>query len=311
MHRLTFSQKFGYEPLPKSMRLEVISEGLRAELFNLIHQFTMLKIQGKSCSRIPLFQDQIIRALGKFKELPDRLFQEDINLLLYEYEMILIYGEFNHVLDILQIMVDWELTKMPLVDDELKKALDEGLQPVHDRPNIVDELAETIKTLFEKHEAAYRLDMSTHPYQFAPFSTEEQGNAVTQSIATLHTEGMKGAAKHLRDAIKHLNAQQYSDAVTDSILAVESVARKIDQNASKTLSPALDSLQKAGVLRHPALIEAFKKLYGYTNDEEGIRHALIDKNSADVDVDETTFMYGACACFAAYLTSKQRQRVES
>ena len=78
----------------------------------------------------------------------------------------------------------------------------------------------------------------------------------------------------------------------------------VDPKAEKTLGSALKSLESAGVIRHSALREAFSKLYGYTNDEEGIRHPLLDKDSPDVDLDEAMFMFGACASFAAYLASK-------
>ena len=118
---------------------------------------------------------------------------------------------------------------------------------------------------------------------------------------------MTGAEKHLRNAVKHINQQEFGDAIRESIHAAESVARVIDPNASQTLGPALNSLEKGGQLRHPALKEAFKKLYGYTSDEQGIRHALVDKDSPDVGLDEAMFMFGACASFAAYLVSKHQQ----
>ena len=118
---------------------------------------------------------------------------------------------------------------------------------------------------------------------------------------------MQGAAAHLRQAAQHINAGQQGNSIADSIHAVESVARIIDPNSNKTLGPALSSLEKAGVLKHPALKEAFKKLYGYTNDEQGIRHALLDRDSPDVGLDEAMFMFGACASFADYLVSKHRK----
>ena len=122
---------------------------------------------------------------------------------------------------------------------------------------------------------------------------------------------MEGAAAHLRDAAEHINAKQYGDSIADSIHAVESVARVLDLEASQTLGPALDSLERSGLLKHPALKEAFKKLYGYTNDEQGIRHALLDRDSPDVGLDEAMFMFGACASFAAYLVGKHRKAEKS
>ena len=82
--------------------------------------------------------------------------------------------------------------------------------------------------------------------------------------------------------------------------AVESVARLLDPGASKTLGPALASLEKSGHL-HPALKDAFSKLYGYTSDEEGIRHSLVFQSQSPAGRDEAVFMLGACASFASYL----------
>ena len=161
-----------------------------------------------------------------------------------------------------------------------------------------------IEHLFEKHGAAYRLDTSG---EFFPCSSEEQGVAVQKALETLRSENMDGAATHLQDAAGHIKSGQFADAITDSIHAVESVARVLDPEANKTLTPALDSLENAGVLRHPTLKKAFSKLYGYTSDEQGIRHALLTSSAADVGQEEALFMFGACASFAAYLTQMHRQ----
>ena len=118
---------------------------------------------------------------------------------------------------------------------------------------------------------------------------------------------MDGASTHLRYAAEHINARKYGDSIADSIHAVESVARVIDPNSSKTLGPALKSLEDAGLLKHGALKQAFDKLYGYTNTEQGIRHALTSQAAADVGLDQAMFMFGACASFAAYLANKHRQ----
>ena len=84
---------------------------------------------------------------------------------------------------------------------------------------------------------------------------------------------------------------------------MESVARQLDPKASNALSSALASLEKRASL-HPALKSAFTKLYGYTSNEQGIRHALLDQDSANVGMDEAVFMLGACASFSSYLWRK-------
>jgi hypothetical protein len=48
-----------------------------------------------------------------------------------------------------------------------------------------------------------------------------------------------------------------------------------------------------------------ESIYGFTSDQNGIRHALLD---AEAKVDEThaLFMIGACAAFVSYLINKAR-----
>ena len=120
---------------------------------------------------------------------------------------------------------------------------------------------------------------------------------------------MEGAATHLRDAAAHINARQFADSISDSIHAVESVARRIDPK-SNTLGDALKALEKKGLLTNGQLKTGFEKIYAYTNNEEGIRHAQVFKDSPDVDLDEAMFMFGACASFAAYLVNKHHKMQE-
>ena len=81
------------------------------------------------------------------------------------------------------------------------------------------------------------------------------------------------------------------------------MARQLDPEAAQTLGPALKSIERRGAL-HPALKKAFDALYGYTNNEQGIRHALLDQTDTKVGLDEAVFMLGACASFASYLWRK-------
>ena len=278
---LTFSQRYSYAPLPEPMQLEKISDDLRREIWNVIRERLL---RHRSHWVTGYFDDQgkrfSERVLGKLNQLPEDQVSTNYENVLNAFKQAALQGKFNHVLDLVEIIVN-------------------------DR-DATEELKERLKELFD-HSAAYRLDTSQRPYRFFPQTSKEQGAAVRHAIETLRQDGMEGAATHLRQAAEHINAGQHGDSIADSIHAVESVAKKIDQRANKTLGPALDSLEKAGLLKHSALKEAFRKLYGYTSDEQGIRHSLLEKNAPDVGLDEAMFMFGACASFAAYLVGKHRK----
>ena len=291
LHDLSFSQRYGYEALPKPMQSEGISEDLRKAIWNETRRLLISDRGAHDADDAEFWNIEryyfrssemkrlVERVIGKY----ERKLEEEVSTS-YErtesfFRNVILEEKFNKILDFVEILI-----------------------------NDTDQLlsAEKIQTLFEQHGAAYRLDTTRFPYQFLPCANKEQGDATQIAIGTLQDSGMSGASTHLRRAASHLNNQQFSDSIANSIKAVESVARLIDQSA-KTLGPALDSLEAKGILKHAALKEAFKKLYGYASDEKGIRHALTNRDNANVGIDEAVFMFGACASFAAYLANKHQQ----
>ena len=281
---LTFSERYGYEQLPGPMQLEQLSDDLRREIWNMI-RVNLLKNRKNAGGGYYYFPEDVERFIerlfGKLLKMPEDEISTNYEGVLVSFKEIILEGRFDRLLSLLELIANDD-------SDNLR-------------------FARKIAELFDSHAAAYWLDATRKPYQFFPRSNPEQGYAVQQALETMEENGMTGASVHLRQAAEHINTQQYADAISDSILAVESVARIIDPKAENTLGPALKSLEKAGVVNHPVLKAAFLKLYGYTNDEQGIRHALLDKDSPDVGLDEAMFMFGACASFAAYLVSKHRQ----
>jgi hypothetical protein len=67
---------------------------------------------------------------------------------------------------------------------------------------------------------------------------------------------------------------------------------------------ALAAIEKKTTL-HPSLKEAFQKLYGYTSDAQGIRHALMDE--PNLDIEDAKFMLVSCSAFVNYLIVKAQK----
>jgi len=139
-----------------------------------------------------------------------------------------------------------------------------------------------------------------------PAATEEEGQAIQRAAAELQESGFNGARQHLVSAAECLNANDFAGSVRESIHAVESVACRIDPEGPNTLGPALKALERHNAI-NKAMRAAFEKLYGYTSDEEGVRHALVFDSEADVDGTDATFMLGACASFVSYLLARGRE----
>ena len=163
------------------------------------------------------------------------------------------------------------------------------------------EFIEDVANIFVKHGLAYVFDVSSRT--ILPASTPEEGQSIVDALGTLQEHGLNGARNHLIQSATFINQGEWARSVHESISAVESVARQIAPG-SKTLGDALKQLRKQGLLEHRALEQGLGNLYGYTSDEQGVRHSLLDQGASNVGQDEAVFMLGACASFSSYLWRK-------
>ena len=96
----------------------------------------------------------------------------------------------------------------------------------------------------------------------------------------------------------------YRNAIKEAISAVESIVKVMTGSEAGGLSGPLEDLErKLGF--HGALKAGFKNLYGYTSDEDGIRHAILQQSK--VGFAEANFMIVACSAFVNYLIAKAIQ----
>ncbi len=281
---LTFSQAQGYEDLPGPLKLGELPDEARTHIWNVFYIFTSkgtIRIYGDvSVSRV------WARILTAKHSIHDKLpLDEWKNLLKYNQRQLRQSIEtlpFNEVFDMIQFVLR--------------------------RPEYPQKFVDGMKDAFASSRLAYAIDDGPPP-TVIPSVTVEEGKTILESLETLREAGLGGSAAHLRKAAECINGQDWAGSVRESIHAVESVARQLDPKASQTLAPALKSLEKSGTL-HPALKEAFTKLYGYTSNEQGIRHAHLGQDSANVGMDEAVFMLGACASFSSYLWRKHTAGAE-
>ena len=285
--KLTFSQAYGYE-LPQPLKLEELSKEARTRLWSLLYDQVEATL---SDQRRPSSPEVIYRGLGRpweailksihvnLRKLPADVFGTEFDTFTSVYKRMFMDERFNKVFDLLLAIMR--------------------------HSDCPPEFTESVVQIFKKCHLAYVLDVNPPPTIY-PAATEEEGRAILRATSELSNAGLLGAVIHLRQASTCINQGDYPGAVRESIHAVESTARQFDPD-TKTLEPALRSLEKAGGL-HPALKQAFSKLYGYTSDEQGVRHALIDEQQPNVGQDEAVFMLGACASFSSYLARKHRRR---
>lgn len=115
-----------------------------------------------------------------------------------------------------------------------------------------------------------------------------------------------GVREHMRQALILLSDREkpdYRNSIKESISAVESLVKVIVNDPRGGLRDAINQLEKQGFKFHGALKEAFLKLYGYTSDEDGIRHAIFDE-VPELKFDDAKYKLVTCSAFCNYLISK-------
>ncbi|WDA11659.1 hypothetical protein [Paracoccus marcusii] len=150
--------------------------------------------------------------------------------------------------------------------------------------------------------AAYRVvDNDT----IAPYASEQEAVALEAALHDIRQAGFSGASQHLRAAASLATGGKWSDSIRESVHAVEASARMLAPG-TRELGPALSALERNEVV-HAALKKGFGAIYGFSSDEQGIRHPLVDDPKARPGEEEAMFMLGACAAFISYLINKGRQ----
>ena len=280
--RYSFSQAQGYEEIPGPLKLEELPKDARTRIWNL-------------------FLGHLEKSMGTDIALGGSW----------------IAGDWAHVFraehatfDAIGALDDWRTDFRPFCKDLRTRIESQPFNKVFDLIQFVLRhprcprgfVTEMRRTFVDSH-LAYTIDVGPPPTIF-PAATPEEGVAVVNSLELLRQAGLDGSASHLRQASECINEGDWAGSVRESIHAVESVARQLDPEAAQTLGPALKSIERRGAL-HPALKKAFDTLYGYTSNEHGIRHALLDQTDTKAGLAEAVFMLGACASFASYLWRKR------
>lgn len=270
--RLTFEQREGLAELPSQLQPRTLSKELRALLWEIV--FDSIDLDYDRNVREPwrtILRDRHVRRLHRMVDQFDPSFRAVRADLGPFFEQ----GGFGDVMGFVEFVLR--------------------------HPGCPRGFWTKVEKALRTSRAAYRLvDGDT----IAPIASEAEGAAMSEAIEAANAASLDGARRHLKQAASFATAGNWGDSVRESIHAVESIAVTLDPAAATTLGPALKTVaERTGM--HPALREALSRLYGYTCDESGIRHALLE-GDANVDETDALFMLGACSSFVTFLIAKSR-----
>jgi hypothetical protein len=159
-----------------------------------------------------------------------------------------------------------------------------------------DELTRMVNSILEQELSGYRFVHDT-------FTDITSADEIDLLQSALSDDRFAGVQLHLATALRHLSSREspdYRNSIKESISAVESMCQVVTGRSAATLGEALSSLEKQRRL-HPALKGGFSKLYGYTSDEGGIRHAMLEEPA--LTAADAKFFLLSCTSFINYLKS--------
>ncbi len=157
-----------------------------------------------------------------------------------------------------------------------------------------------LNTILETELSGYRFIQGVLSPITDPVEISEIDNAATHFSG----ESLSAPSQHICTALELLGKKptpDYRNSIKESISAVESVVSRMAGSDAGGVGKVLEQVS-AKVEVHSTLKTAFKQLYSYASDEDGVRHAILDQPT--VGYDEAKFMLVACSAFVNFLICK-------
>lgn len=275
----SFSERHGYKEVRSLVQRESLDDDTRIEMWNL------LAVLPGGFRKF--YQDdtehKILESLWvrHFKALRDEMPYD--SAVWNHIKAQTLTGPWNEVLDLLEALVkQWN-------------RIETG------RAAMKDAFLAGLNNLFELQLVGYRLV----GLEITPVDSSAEAEAITGALAD--ADPIAGA-RHALDRAVELLADRampdYPNSIKESISAVEAVVKKVTRAGD--LGTGLKRLEDAGLPIHSALKSAWLKMYGWTSDDDGIRHGSIEAAAADQAL--AKYMLVTCSAFVSYLVEEGRKK---
>lgn len=139
--------------------------------------------------------------------------------------------------------------------------------------------------------------------QIIPITNQAELSTIQEAYSTKYDSVNIHISKAL-NLYANRTSPDYENSIKESISAVEAMCCIITgmTGGQATLGNSIKKLKDNGVHIHSAMEKAFLALYGYTSDENGIRHGGIDFTNAPAE--DAKYMLISCSAFVNYLIEK-------
>jgi len=271
---MKFSERMGIKEVKSTIQMKSMDDELRNSLWNVLTHFCWQPLRNnRDINTYKTFIEALW--LSFFKEPTDKIpcyESETISLLrkrFFEWEWYDVYDFIEFVVKISE-------------------------------PRIALNLIDKFHFILKRELSGYRFINK----KLTPISDENQVSEIQNALNETKNTKLNGVNIHLQTALEKLSDKKnpdYRNSIKESISAVEALAQIISGNKKTDLRKALQIIKdKLGL--HSALEQGFIKLYAYTSDGDGIRHALMDE--PNLDLEDAIYMLTSCSAFVNYLIIK-------
>jgi AbiJ N-terminal domain 4 len=275
-----FSQRMGFIPARTVLQLNSMDEGLRTGLWNALAVFYWHRLR-----ETPLHGGHYLSENSNHYVLCHELWVR-----FFKWRLDTLHDEWRE---------DYQtLRKWFFEDAQWAEVYDfvECVSAFYPDEELNIRFREHCNQVLKEEKSGYRFVGD----KLAPITSGQEMDAVQEALEI----DVDTVAEHIAQAIALFSNRtdpDFRNSIKESISSVEALVRRCAGGKKGGLGPLLDRLEKEVGL-HPALSSAFKMLFGYTSDESGIRHALLEKSA--VDIDDAKFMLVACSAFVNYVRSR-------
>lgn len=286
-----FSERMGFVEPKDVLQIECANTDLRMSLYNLVHgvlgDYERNSLSESICKE--LWTMKWHRPVDTFPFHSYEFYQE-----LNEW---VLDGEWYACYDLLEFVYNEMKDSGAFEPEPMSFAY--GFNNWEPRPDLDKEFQDAVNQVLEAEGSGYRFIQG----QVSPITNEYEIGSIGQSLDS--DNGFAGARKHIEKSLKLISKKpdpDYLNSVKESISAAESAAKHVALGKNNTLADAVDSLQRAGHL-HKSLADAWKKMFGYTSDADGIRHAGSNE-PVNLDFAFAKYMLVTCSAFVNYLAEE-------
>lgn len=278
---MRFSERYGHKKVRDIVQIESIDEPLKNALWSLLKVHIWDKVRAST----GIYGGYYISA--------------DTNREIYSLCQRLWFNYFKKPLD--RLDHDWSEVLKQLrtyfFECEWYELYDfiEFCANNYDRHQFKERFTISCNAALEKEMSAYRFIDGLISQITEQEQLDEIEKALEESRGPVHT--------HLRRSLELLSSREtpdYRNSIKESVCAVESLVGLV-LGSKGTLGQLIKKLEDE-INLHPALKTAFSSLYGYTSDEGGIRHALLE--SENIRFEDAKFFMVVCSAFINFVESK-------